>query len=97
MYYAIELFRNNDISITSISDSHLQEILDDLPYYHDRIAIYRKDGITIRDNTKITSYYNDRTKRNNMVMNIIESDCHFNENDFLVPYPANDMFNDIIC
>ncbi len=97
MYYAIELFKNNDISIINISDSHLQEIIEDLCYYQGRIAIYRKDGITIRDNTKITSYYNNRNKRNEIVMNLLESDNNFNENDFSIPYPANDIYDDIIC
>lgn len=97
MYYTIEYFGKDEITIRTITNSHFQEIMDDLPYYNDKNIFHEEDGIKIMDNKKTTLFYRAKEKRDIMVMNILASDSDYNEQIFVVPHPANDIYSPISC
>lgn len=97
MYYIIEFFGKEEMTLKTITESHFHEIVDDLPYYENSTSFYQEDSLTIKDKTKITIFYKDKEKRDMMVMKLLGCDNHLYEERFVIPHPANDIFSPIIC
>lgn len=71
MYYAIELYEKEDITIKNIKNSHLEEIVEDVEAYKDRTLSRHNDCIKITDGKTVTVYFKDEEKRNKTVSNLL--------------------------
>jgi hypothetical protein len=91
MYYTIELFNKHDIMVQDISDSFMEEILEELSMYKDRTKINTPDGIIIT-NHKISTYYlRDKEKRRKILNSLLSSDNCFDNDAFVMnAISAND-------
>ncbi len=81
MYYAIELFNKHDIIVKDVSDRLMEEILEELSLYKDRLKFNTPDGVMVT-NHKISTYYlKDKEKRKVILSNLLSSeDCFDNDN-----------------
>ena len=71
MYYAIELYEKQDITIKNVKNSYLHEIMEDLPLYKNKKVFTGDNCITVIDGKQLTAYYKCEEKRNNMVANML--------------------------
>ena len=84
MYYAIELFKQHDITIKDVPESHLDEIIEDLPAYGDRIMLNHPDGVVITNKKMLTFYCKSKEKRLEMLNNLLKSQDCFNNSTFFM-------------
>lgn len=91
MYYAIELFNRHDILINDISDSLMEEILEELSMYKDKSKINTPDGLLVT-NHKISTYYlKDKEKRRKILNKLLSSENCFDNDSFIMSaISAND-------
>lgn len=96
MYYAIELFNNHDITVRDVSDSYVDEMIEELPFYKDKTMFSTPDGIVVT-NYKVSSFYlKDKNKRRKLLNNLLESeDCYTNTNFFLNAVSANENVENV--
>ena len=76
MYYAVEIYQKHDIIIKDVSDSEYESVLEDSYGAPNKFITYRSDGSTIKTGRQITTYYNDKNKRNEFVYSLLESDSY---------------------
>jgi len=74
MYYAVEVYPKHEITIRNITDSEYDSIIEDSYEAPNRFITYRADGSTIKHGSQVTSYYNEKKKRDDFVCSILEAD-----------------------
>lgn len=74
MYYAVEIYPKHDIIIKDVSDSEYEAVLEDSYGAPNKFITYRADGSTVKTGKQITTYYNDKKKRNEFVYSLLESE-----------------------
>ncbi len=76
MYYAIELYEKEDITLKSIKNSQLEEMVEDIEAFKRNRSVTRNDNVVvIKDDKMIAAYYKNEDKRNNMVFLLLNSGC----------------------
>jgi uncharacterized protein YxjI len=84
MYYAIELFNKHDIIVKDVSDHLMEEILEELSLYKDRLKFNTPDGVMVT-NHKISTYYlRDKEKRKKILNNLLSSENCFDNDSFVM-------------
>lgn len=91
MYYAIELFNKHDLMVKDVSDSLMEEILEELSLYADKVKINTPDGFIVT-NHKISTYYlKDKAKRAKILNSLLSSeDCFDNDNFVMNAISSNE-------
>lgn len=84
MYYAIELFNKHDIMVKDVNDRLMDEILEELRLYPDKLKINTPDGVILTDHKMSTYYLRDKDKRRKILSKLLSSDDCFDNDSFVM-------------
>jgi hypothetical protein len=71
MYYAIELYEKQDMTIRDVERQHFKDILEDTVLDTSKKIFVHKEFLAVQCGKMMTAYYCNEEKRNNMVSEIL--------------------------
>ena len=71
MYYAIELYEKQDLTVRDIEDHIFKEIIEELNFHKDKKIYVHRQFVAIESGKFLTAYFANEQYRNNMVAEIL--------------------------
>lgn len=84
-YYTIELFPQQSLTIENIPESHFLDAVEGMLHRKGLRSYRYKDAFTIADSRKLTAYYTNEEKRNEMVSALLASGDYLSNHTFFLP------------
>lgn len=71
MYYAIELYEKQDLTVRDLEDHIFKEIIEEVNLHKDKQIYIHRQFVAIKDGRFLTAYFANEDKRNEMVAEIL--------------------------